>query len=75
MALRSEIDRIATVTEFNGQALLSGSTNSFEVFIGFKSGTGNSLISRLERFGYHEYRLGIREHLDVGKCPERVEQY
>lgn len=41
--LRSEIDRIASVTEFNGNALLSGANNSFDVFIGFKSGAGNSL--------------------------------
>jgi flagellin len=47
VSLRSEIDRIATVTEFNGQALLSGASNSFEVFIGFKSGTGNSLSADL----------------------------
>jgi flagellin len=47
VSLRSEIDRIASVTEFNGQALLSGTTNSFEVFIGFKSGTGNSLSANL----------------------------
>ncbi len=43
LALRSEIDRISTVTEFNGQALLSGASNSFTVQIGFKSGTGNTL--------------------------------
>jgi flagellin len=43
VALRSEIDRIATTTEYNGQALLSGGSNTFEVFIGFKSGSGNSL--------------------------------
>lgn len=47
VTLRSEIDRISTVTEFNGQALLSGTTNSFEVFIGFKSGAGNSLTLAL----------------------------
>jgi flagellin len=47
VALRSEIDRIATVTEFNGQALLSGASNSFSVFIGFKSGAGNSLAANL----------------------------
>ena len=47
-ALRSEIDRIATVSEFNGQALLSGATNTFEVFIGFKSGAGNSLTLNLK---------------------------
>ena len=43
VALRSEIDRIATTPEYNGQPLLSGSSNTFEVFIGFKSGSGNSL--------------------------------
>jgi len=43
VALRSEMDRIATVTEFNGQALTSGSTISFSMAIGFKSGTGNTL--------------------------------
>ncbi len=43
IALRSEIDRIAQVTEFNGQALTSGSTISFSIAIGFRSGTGNTL--------------------------------
>lgn len=43
LALRSEIDRIAQVTEFNGQALTSGSTISFSIAIGFRSGAGNSL--------------------------------
>ncbi|ODT45018.1 MAG: flagellin [Nitrospira sp. SCN 59-13] len=48
VALRSEIDRIATTTEYNGQPLLSGSSNTFEVFIGFKSGSGNSLSVALD---------------------------
>jgi len=43
VALRSEIDRIAQVTEFNGQALTSGSTISFSIAIGFRSGAGNDL--------------------------------
>ena len=43
VALRSEIDRIAQVTEFNGQALTSGSSISFSIAIGFRSGTGNTL--------------------------------
>ncbi|MCP9449023.1 MAG: flagellin [Nitrospira sp.] len=43
IALRSEIDRIAQTTEFNGQALTSGSTISFSIAIGFRSGTGNTL--------------------------------
>lgn len=48
VALRSEIDRISTTTEYNGQPLLSGGSNTFEVFIGFKSGSGNSLNVALD---------------------------
>ncbi|THJ17618.1 MAG: flagellin FliC [Nitrospira sp. CG24B] len=47
VALRSEIDRIAQVTEFNGQALTSGSSISFSIAIGFRSGTGNTLSLNL----------------------------
>lgn len=47
VALRSEIDRISASTEFNGQALLSGGTNTFSVFIGFKSGANSSLTVAL----------------------------
>lgn len=47
VALRSEIDRIATVTEFNGQALTSGSSISFSIQVGFRSGTGNALSLNL----------------------------
>jgi len=43
VALRSEIDRIAAVTEFNGQALTSGASINFSIAIGFRSGTGNTL--------------------------------
>lgn len=49
VALRSEIDRIAQVTEFNGQALTSGSTISFTMQVGFKSGTGNTLTMDLNQ--------------------------
>jgi flagellin len=49
VALRSEIDRIATVTEFNGQALTSGSSISFSIQVGFKSGTGNTLSMDLNQ--------------------------
>ncbi|MCS6291599.1 MAG: flagellin FliC [Nitrospira sp.] len=47
VALRSEIDRIATTTEFNGQALTSGSSISFSIQVGFRSGTGNTLALAL----------------------------
>ncbi len=43
LALRSEIDRIAQTTEFNGQALTSGTTISFSITIGFRSGANNTL--------------------------------
>ncbi|UVT14539.1 MAG: flagellin FliC [Nitrospira sp.] len=49
VALRSEIDRIAQVTEFNGQALTSGSSISFTMQVGFKSGTGNTLTMDLNQ--------------------------
>jgi flagellin len=49
LALRSEIDRIAQVTEFNGQALTSGSTISFTMQVGFKSGQGNTLTMDLNQ--------------------------
>ena len=49
VALRSEIDRIAQVTEFNGQALTSGSTISFTMQVGFKSGSGNTLTMDLNQ--------------------------
>ncbi len=49
LALRSEIDRIAQVTEFNGQALTSGSTISFTMQVGFRSGTGNTLTMDLNQ--------------------------
>jgi flagellin len=46
--LRSEIDRIASVTEFNGTALLSGSALSFSLQVGFKSGSCNTLSLNLK---------------------------
>jgi flagellin len=46
--LRSEIDRIAAVTEFNGTALLSGSANTFTIQVGYKSGANNSLTLTLK---------------------------
>jgi flagellin len=48
LALRSEIDRIAQVTEFNGQALTSGSSISFSIAVGFRSGAGNTLDLNLD---------------------------
>lgn len=42
-ALRSEIDRIANVTAFNGQALLSGSNLSFSIQIGYQSSSNDTL--------------------------------
>jgi flagellin len=46
--LRSEIDRIASVTEFNGTALLSGSALSFSLQVGFRSSTNDTLSLSLK---------------------------
>ncbi|HAQ51348.1 MAG TPA: hypothetical protein DCR12_01110, partial [Lachnospiraceae bacterium] len=35
--LKTEIDRIASTTDFNGKALLSGSSVSLQVFVGYTS--------------------------------------
>jgi flagellin len=44
VALRSEIDRISAVTEFNGVKLLSGADNSgLSIQIGFRSSTNDTL--------------------------------
>jgi len=48
IALRSEIDRIANVTEFNNVKLLSGTgNNSLQVQIGFRSSTNDTLTLSL----------------------------
>lgn len=49
VALRSEIDRISSVTEFNGQKLLSGGTNdSLSIQIGFRSSANDTLTLSLK---------------------------
>ncbi len=48
VALRSEIDRISAVTEFNGVKLLSGSENdSLSIQIGFRSSSNDTLTLSL----------------------------
>jgi flagellin len=49
VALRSEIDRISSVTEFNGVKLLSGSGNdSLSIQIGFRSSVNDTLSLSLK---------------------------
>ncbi len=49
VALRSEIDRISAVTEFNGVKLLSGSGNdSLSIQIGFRSSSNDTLTLSLK---------------------------
>ena len=49
VALRSEIDRISSVTEFNGTKLLSGSeNNSLSLQIGFRSSANDTLSLSLK---------------------------
>ncbi len=57
LALRSEIDRIASVTEFNGNFLLSGASNSFTLQVGFKSGSGNTLSIALRDLDLNSLNL------------------
>jgi len=47
--LASEIDRIASTTEFGGNLLLNGSLSSITMFIGFKNTTNNQLSISLAR--------------------------
>ncbi len=48
VALRSEIDRISSVTEFNGVKLLSGTTNdSLSIQVGFRSSANDTLAINL----------------------------
>lgn len=49
LALRSEIDRIAAVTEFNGVKLLSGTVNdSLSIQIGFRSSANDTLALNIK---------------------------
>ena len=49
VALRSEIDRISVVTEFNGQKLLSGTTNdNLSIQVGFRSSANDALTLQLK---------------------------
>lgn len=49
LALRSEIDRIAAVTEFNGVKLLSGTVNdSLSIQIGFRSSANDTLALKIK---------------------------
>jgi flagellin len=58
LALRSEIDRIAVVTEFNGVKLLSGTTNdSLSIQIGFRSSANDTLSLSLQDL--HTNRLTL----------------
>ena len=41
--LKTEIDRIASTTDFNGKALLSGSSVSLQVFVGYTSAAKNTI--------------------------------
>jgi len=58
LALRSEIDRISSVTEFNGVKLLSGTVNdSLSIQIGFRSSANDTLSISLNDL--HTGALGL----------------
>jgi flagellin len=58
VALRSEIDRISNVTKFNGQALLSGSTLSFSIQVGYQSSANDTLSLTLAALDTSSLSIG-----------------
>lgn len=58
VALRSEIDRISNVTKFNGQALLSGSTLSFSIQVGYQSSSNDTLSLTLAALDTSSLSIG-----------------
>ncbi|MCA9498302.1 MAG: flagellin FliC [Nitrospirales bacterium] len=59
VALRSEIDRISSVTEFNGVKLLSGTGNdSLSIQIGFRSSANDTLSLSLKDLNTNTLSLG-----------------
>ena len=54
--LMQEIDRIASATEFNGNPLLNGNGNTFEVQIGTKN---NPLIDRIKLFDPYSSNINL----------------
>ncbi|HNP59382.1 MAG TPA: flagellin [Nitrospirales bacterium] len=59
VALRSEIDRISSVTEFNGVKLLSGTANdSLSIQIGFRSSANDTLSLSLKDLNTTTLSLG-----------------
>lgn len=53
--LRSEIDRISDVTEFNGQKLLDGSTTSVAFQVGISSSTSDTITANLTEMTSDSY--------------------
>jgi len=55
--LRGEIDRIANVTEFNGQKLLDGTNASFDFQVGISSGANDTITATMSKMTSKEYGL------------------
>lgn len=53
--LRSEIDRISNVTEFNGQKLLDGTNTSVKFQVGIKDTTNDVITAKLTKMTSKEY--------------------
>jgi len=53
--LRGEIDRIASVTEFNGQKLLDGSTASFKFQVGISATASDTITASMSKMTSKEY--------------------
>ena len=75
VALRSEIDRIAQVTEFNGQALTSGSVD--QLLDCDRIPQRHRQHARPEPQRHHHIVVGAVqcERLDIRQCHQRVSEY
>jgi len=53
--VRSEIDRIANVTEFNGHKLMDGSSTSFKFQVGISGTTSDTITANMAKMTSKEY--------------------
>ncbi len=76
VALRSEIDRISSVTEFNGVKLLSGTGNdSLSIQIGFRSSANDTLSLSLNDLNTNTLNLDLDQCVDFWQCLRRTVQH
>ena len=77
VALRSEIDRIATVTEFNGVKLLSGAgNNALQIQIGFRSSSNDALtlsLNDLDRVSLNLTNVNVSTSVNAASALSNID--